>query len=683
MTTINPTTRTTTPAAGTSTQTTATKPGPGQIGLGSKGPEVQQLKTLLRDAGFYKGAINQEMGQQGIDALKKAKTELKLGGPADISGPTTVDALKKAIASRASGSDFGAQLRSGNLSQTPIYLAIGLAEGTINKNGSPNSAWYSHGDPGNGKLNKGFGSYQVYQDPRGASLTPEQADRIQANRLAGQWPTIDQALTRAGIPAGPTRDLVAASALDAWNQAPATQGGTYGLLNPNRLAELKQDLASGKNPTEAITQWRANSYRTDSGRLDAPGLGNSMSRVMDDQRRRTEAVAEGLRLRAGSSVPSSGGQPAYQPTTPTQAPVNIGGTPSSGTGELLAKGAMGPEVSKLQEALNKAGANPPLTVDGDFGPATEAAVTQFQQRNNLAPDGVVGPMTQAAMAKAQSPSTSGSAGANGGGTLNAGTLGSINNGQYKSSFEIKPGSKGPEVERLKKALTDAGFYKGAINQEMGAQGVEALKKAKEQLKLGGAPDVAGEFTLKKIEEFAKAKVSSGAVLGNGITVNTNHPSLQKLATSHLDNGPTGYCVATTLNNMERLGVPNFPGGTSDDPNNPRGAMVRLLKSGNWESVPLPGAQQRTINSPYGTVQAQVVSADAYEKMANAGQIPSGSIIFQTRHGWDYSGGSSGNDMGVVRNGGRNTHNYETMPPIIYGDAKEVVLLVPKGAIQRN
>ena len=498
MTTVNPTSRLTTPAVGATTaQPAATKPGPGQIGLGSKGPEVQQLKTLLRDAGFYNGAINQEMGQQGIDALKKAKAELKLGGPADISGPTTVDALKKAIASRAAGSDFGAQLRSGNLSQTPIYLAIGLAEGTINKNGSPNSAWYSHGDPGNGKLNKGFGSYQVYQDPRGASLTPEQADRIQANRLAGEWPKIDQALTRAGIPAGQVRDLVAANALDAWNQAPATHGGVYGLLNPSRLAELKTALASGKNPTEAIVDWRANGYRRDNGTLDAPGLGNSMARVVADQRRRAEAVGEGLRLRAGSSVPTSGGQPPFQPS-PTPAPVNIGGTPTSGTGELLAKGAKGAEVSKLQELLNKAGATPPLTVDGDFGPGTEAAVTDFQRRNNLPADGIVGEMTRAALQKTQSPST-----------------GTVGNGEYKSSFEIKPGSKGPEVERLKKALTDAGFYTGAINQEMGAQGVEALKKAKEQLKLGGAPDVAGEFTVKKIEEFARTQSSGGATGASG------------------------------------------------------------------------------------------------------------------------------------------------------------------------
>jgi peptidoglycan hydrolase-like protein with peptidoglycan-binding domain len=295
-------------------------------------------------------------------------------------------------------------------------------------------------------------------------------------------------------------------------------------------------------------------------------------------------------------------------------------------------------------------------------------VKDFQQRHNLPPDGIVGPLTREALRK---------------GTSSTPSAGPVENGEYKSSFEIKPGSKGPEVERLKKALKDAGFYNGAINQEMGPMGVEALKKAKETLKLGGAPDVAGEFTLKKIEEYARTRSSPGGELGNGLRVNTNHPSLKTLATSHLNNGPTGYCVATTLDNMERLGVPNFPGGTAGDPNNPRGAMVRLLKTGNWESLPLPGSQPRTINSPYGTVQAQVISADAYEKMALAGQIPSGAIIFQTRHGWGYSGGSSGNDMGIVRNGGRQTHNYATMSPIIYSDAKEVVLLVPKGSIQRN
>jgi hypothetical protein len=34
-------------------------------------------------------------------------------------------------------------------------------------------------------------------------------------------------------------------------------------------------------------------------------------------------------------------------------------------------------------------------------------------------------------------------------------------------------------------------------------------------------------------------------------------------------------------------------------------------------------------------------------------------------------------MGIVRDGGRTTFNYAAMPPIIYGDAREVVVLVPR------
>jgi len=50
---------------------------------------------------------------------------------------------------------------------------------------------------------------------------------------------------------------------------------------------------------------------------------------------------------------------------------------------LLKRGSNGDDVKKLQTRLG-------LGADGDFGPATEAAVIKFQKENGLTPDGVVG-----------------------------------------------------------------------------------------------------------------------------------------------------------------------------------------------------------------------------------------------------------------------------------------------------
>jgi peptidoglycan hydrolase-like protein with peptidoglycan-binding domain len=62
---------------------------------------------------------------------------------------------------------------------------------------------------------------------------------------------------------------------------------------------------------------------------------------------------------------------------------------------VLQWGASGPCVTKLQQLLNDNGAS--LTVDGQFGPATNTAVRSFQARKGLTIDGVVGPATKAAL----------------------------------------------------------------------------------------------------------------------------------------------------------------------------------------------------------------------------------------------------------------------------------------------
>ena len=58
----------------------------------------------------------------------------------------------------------------------------------------------------------------------------------------------------------------------------------------------------------------------------------------------------------------------------------------------LSNGSKGSDVEKLQQALNSTG-NYTLEVDGKYGPATEAAVRDYQTQNGLKVDGVAGEQT--------------------------------------------------------------------------------------------------------------------------------------------------------------------------------------------------------------------------------------------------------------------------------------------------
>lgn len=69
--------------------------------------------------------------------------------------------------------------------------------------------------------------------------------------------------------------------------------------------------------------------------------------------------------------------------------------PDEGTLQLQTPPMQGDGVSALQQALVNAGF--PVTVDGNFGTDTDAAVRQFQQQKGLTVDGIVGPATRSAL----------------------------------------------------------------------------------------------------------------------------------------------------------------------------------------------------------------------------------------------------------------------------------------------
>ena len=87
--------------------------------------------------------------------------------------------------------------------------------------------------------------------------------------------------------------------------------------------------------------------------------------------------------------------PDTTPSTTPSTPAGSSFTLPEGTKLRLGEGDA-ELVRQLQQALVAAGYEPG-SVDGTFGPQTEAAVTAFQQDNGLAADGVVGPETAAAL----------------------------------------------------------------------------------------------------------------------------------------------------------------------------------------------------------------------------------------------------------------------------------------------
>jgi peptidoglycan L-alanyl-D-glutamate endopeptidase CwlK len=68
----------------------------------------------------------------------------------------------------------------------------------------------------------------------------------------------------------------------------------------------------------------------------------------------------------------------------------------------LRTGNTGPDVVALQQALRAQGFNPG-SMDGSFGPRTEAAVIAFQKSEQLLADGVVGPRTARLLGLANPP----------------------------------------------------------------------------------------------------------------------------------------------------------------------------------------------------------------------------------------------------------------------------------------
>lgn len=76
-------------------------------------------------------------------------------------------------------------------------------------------------------------------------------------------------------------------------------------------------------------------------------------------------------------------------------PASLSATPQQAA-QILRRGTQGANVGNIQNLLAQGGYNVG-SVDGIFGPKTQAAVTAFQRANGLTPDGIIGSKTMAAL----------------------------------------------------------------------------------------------------------------------------------------------------------------------------------------------------------------------------------------------------------------------------------------------
>ncbi len=167
-------------------------------------------------------------------------------------------------------------------SNSLVARTVGSAEGTRQSDGKRTQAYYGHVDPGNGVWNLGTFSYQ-----HGAE-SPEAADKQQLTQLKQQGLELESQAIALGIQLSLEEKL---NGLDLANQAPLAALDKGGYID--RLAQAKRLQMKG---SEAILWARTYAYiDPDTRQWNAPGLGNNVHSISQDQERRISAISRAVK----------------------------------------------------------------------------------------------------------------------------------------------------------------------------------------------------------------------------------------------------------------------------------------------------------------------------------------------------------------------------------------------------
>ena len=165
-------------------------------------------------------------------------------------------------------------------SNSLVARAVGSAEGTRTPDGGHTSAYYGHVDPGNHKWNLGSFSYQH------GARSPAEADVKQLKRLYNQALELRQQASQHQVSLSLAEEL---NGIDLANQAPLAA------LDRGYIDWLAMAKQQSMDERDRILWARTRAFLDpNSGRWDAPGLGNTLESIRWDQARRQQVVQQAI-----------------------------------------------------------------------------------------------------------------------------------------------------------------------------------------------------------------------------------------------------------------------------------------------------------------------------------------------------------------------------------------------------
>lgn len=321
------------------------------LAYGSRGTEVTQLQTMLKQLGFYSSTIDGKYGR-GTESAVKAYQQSR-GLTADGKAGLQTRARLEAETGASSAGTSSSASSSTTVSSGTLIRGSSGSSVTQLQTALKNLGYYT------GVIDGNFGSGTL-----SAVLAFQKASGLKADGKAGAQ---TQAKLYSQSSSGSTSSSTSSSS------SSSSSGST------TTFTRILTNGSTGSDVTSVQTRLKTLGYYT--GTVDGKyGSG-------------TIAAVKAFQTNNGLKVDGKTGSSTFAALFGSSA-VSSGSTSSStstASTDKLQSGDKGTAVKTMQTALKNLGYS--ITADGTYGPLTVAAVTTFQKQNGLTADGVAGEKT--------------------------------------------------------------------------------------------------------------------------------------------------------------------------------------------------------------------------------------------------------------------------------------------------